>query len=119
MLASCDHGVKLRNHDGAFSNWPEFSPGQLIDKMAECIIAFLLSFRLLNGELEFALNFPHEEVVDHNVVGRIVQFVLDSDQSEFALHALILIEKIDRLQQADEPTLGALQFRSHDIADSE
>ena len=87
--------------------------------MAEGVIAFLLSFGLLNGELEFALNFPHEEVVDHNVVGRIVQFVLDSDQSEFALHALILIEKIDRLQQADEPTLGALQFRSHYIADSE
>ena len=87
--------------------------------MTEGVVALLLSTRLLNRQLKLALNFSHEKVVDHDVVGRLVKFVLDSDQLELALHALavFMVQSIHRFQKIDEATLTALILRSQQVAD--
>ena len=54
--------------------------------MAEGVVIFLFAFGLLNGELEFALNFSHEKVVDNNIVSWLIKFIPDLHYFEFVLH---------------------------------
>ena len=69
FFAGFDHRVELRYHDGTLGNGPEHPPGQLIYKVAECVVALLLSLWILNRQLKLALHLPHEEVVYHYVIG--------------------------------------------------
>ena len=89
--------------------------------MTESIVTFLLPFHLLNRQLQLALDLPHEEVVDDDVVSRAIQFVLDPDQFELALHALtiLIVQSIHSLQEVDEATFTALIFRPQQITDVE
>ena len=119
LFAGCYHGVKLRNHDSAFSNGSEFPSGQFIQKVTEGIVIFLFSFWLLNGELQLTRNLSHEEIVDNDVVSRIVQLVFDPGQFELPLHALVLIKEVHSLEDVDKSTLAALQLRPHDVPDLE
>ena len=76
----------MGDHDGAFSNRAKNTSSKLIDKMAEGVVIFLFAFGLLNGELEFALNFSHEKVVDNNIVSWLIKFIPDLHYFEFVLH---------------------------------
>ena len=78
--------------------------------MTEGVVALLLPRWLLNGQLQLALDLSHEEIVDNDVVGRLVQFVLDPDQFELALHALAIfvIQSVHSFQEAYEATLATL-----------
>ena len=62
--------------------------------MAEGIVIFFLSFGLLNRKLQLTLNFPHEEIVDNNVVGRSVHLIADLDDFELLLHGLAGIQQV-------------------------
>lgn len=103
-----DHRVQLTHHNGTLSYGSKFPPSELVDKVTEGIVVFLFSFGLLNGQLQLTLDFSHEEIVDHDVVGRVIQLVFDPDQLELPLHRLTLIEKVERFKQSDETALGAL-----------
>jgi len=46
--------------------------------MAENVIVLLLAFGLLDGQLQLALDLTHKQVVDHYVVGRFLEFILDA-----------------------------------------
>ena len=50
--------------------------------MAESVVVLFLLLEFLDGELQFALHFPHEEVVHYDVVILIVQLVFDPNQPE-------------------------------------
>ena len=67
-----DHGVKLCDHDGALSNRTKTASGKLIHKMAVGVEILLLSLDILNGKLKLALNFTHEQVVNHDIIGWII-----------------------------------------------
>ena len=66
--------------------------------MAEGVVIFLLAFGFLDGELEFALNFSHEKIVDNNVVGWLIKFIPDLHDFKFVLHRLLAIKKIHIFQ---------------------
>ena len=87
--------------------------------MTESIIIFLLALRLLNGQLQLALNFPVEKIVDHDIVGRVIQFIFDPDDSEAIAHERSAVKKVHRFQHTQEGVLAALEFRSHQIAHPE
>jgi hypothetical protein len=119
LSAGRDHGIELADHDGALSNRPEIAPRQFIDKMAESIVVFFLALDLLDGQLQLALHFPHKEIVNHDVIGRLIQLVLDPHQLELTMHRVAAVKQIHSFEHVDEDRLGALQLRSHKIADSE
>ncbi len=54
--------------------------------MAEGKVVFFLASWFLDGELKFALDPPHEQVVDDDIVGGIVHFVLDAYKFELSPH---------------------------------
>ena len=108
LFAGFNHGVELRYHDGTLSNGAKHPPGQLVDKVAECVVVLLLSLHVLNRQLQLILHFPHEEVVYHYVIGWIIELVLDSHQLEFTLHVLAAIQNVHGLKQTDEGALAAL-----------
>ena len=70
--------------------------------MTKSIVIFFFSFGLLNRELKLTLNFTHKKIVDHNVIGRLVKFVLDSDEFKFTLHGLIPIKYVHGFKDVDE-----------------
>ena len=76
--------------------------------MAEGVVVLLLSLGILNRQLQLALHLPHEEVVDHYVVGGIIEFVLDPYQLKLALHGLASIQNVHSFKKADEGALTAL-----------
>ena len=78
--------------------------------MTESIIIFLLALRLLNGQLQLALNFPVEKIVDHDIVGRVIQFIFDPDDSEPIAHERSAIKKVHSFQHTQEGILAALKF---------
>ena len=84
--------------------------------MAEGKVTLLLSLGLLNGKLQFTLDFSHEKIVNHDVICRVVKFVFDSYQFELTFHEITIIEKVHRFQDIDEGGLRTLQFGSHQIA---
>ena len=86
--------------------------------MAEGIIIFFLSFGLLNRKLQLALNFPHEEIVDNNVVGRSVHLIADLDDFEFLLHGLAGIQQVHCFENTDKGVLVALKLRPYEIVHS-
>lgn len=87
--------------------------------MAKDIVLLFFAFGFLDGELEFALNFAHKEIIDDDVVGRVVQFVLDPYQPKLILHLLVVVQDIHSLEQTDEFGLAALELRSHKVSHSE
>ena len=98
---------------------PNFPLVSSYKKWLEGIVIFLFSFWLLNGELQLARNLSHEEVVDDDITGRVIQFVFDPGQFELSLHALVLVEEVHSFEDVDKGTLAALQFRPHDVPDLE
>ena len=75
----------MGDHDGTLSNGTEFTSDELVCKMTEGVIVFKCLTWVLYGQLQLALYFPHKEVVYHNVIGWIIQLVLDSEQTEVFL----------------------------------
>ena len=96
LLAGNYHGVKLRDHDGALGNRAELASRQLVDEVAEGEVALLLALGLLGRQLQLALHLPHEHVVDDDVAGGSVQFVLDPHQPELIPHSLLTIQEVHR-----------------------
>lgn len=86
--------------------------------MTENIVVLFLSLRLLDRELQLTLHPPHEQVVYHDVVGRVVQLVLDPHQLKLPLHLLAVVQHVHRLQQADELRFSALQLGSQQVTHS-
>ena len=117
IFAGKYHRIKLRNHDSTLCNRSKFSPCQFIDKMTKSIVIFFFSFGLLNGELKLTLNFAHKKIVDHNIIGRFIKFVFDSDEFKFALHGLIPIKYVHCFKDVDESWLIAFVVGSNQIAD--
>ena len=118
-FASSDHRIKLRNHGSNFSDSSKFPPCQFVNKMTKNVIIFLHPFGLLDRKLEFALHFSQEKIVDDNVICLLIEFVLDSDQFKFILHAGLIVQKIDCPQETDKTVFAAFVFSSHDVAHSE
>ena len=87
--------------------------------MAEGIVVLLPALGFVDGELQFALDPPHEEVVDHDVVGGVVEFVLDPDQFELSLHGLAVVEQVHGPEDVDEGVLRALELGPHEVGDPE
>lgn len=87
--------------------------------MAEHIVVLFFVLGFLDGQLQFALHFPHKQVVYHNVVGTLLQLVLDPHQLELPPHLLATVQQIHRLKHTDETRLVALQLRPQQIAHSE
>ena len=84
----------MGNHNSTFRNGAKVPSRKLVNKMAEGIIIFFLALGLLNRKLQLALNFPHEEVVDDNVVGRSVHLITDLDDFELLLHGLFGVQQV-------------------------
>ena len=87
--------------------------------MTEGVVVLFPALGLVDGELQLALDPPHEEVVDHDVVGGVVEFVLDPDQLELALHGLAVVEQVHGPEDVDEGVLGALELGPHEVGDPE
>jgi hypothetical protein len=87
--------------------------------MTEGIVILSFSLRLLYRKLQLTLNLSHKEIVNHNVIGRLIKFVLDPNESELTLHFFTTIQQIHSFQQTDERALIALEFRPHQIAHPE
>jgi hypothetical protein len=119
VLAGSDHGVQLRQHDGALGDRPELAPYQFVDEVAHVVVVLLLALGLLDVQLQLALDPAHEEVVDHDVVSRVVQLVLDAHQLEEPPHLGAVVEVVHGVEQADEAALRALQFRPQQVAHPE
>ena len=83
--------------------------------MTEYIVVFLFSFSLLNWKLQLALNFPHKQIVNDNIVGWIVQFIFNSDEFELAPHSLTAIKHVHRSKYANKTALATLQFRTKNV----
>jgi hypothetical protein len=62
--------------------------------MAEHIVALLFTLTFLNGKLHFALNLSHEKVVDHDVVGGVIELILDPYQLKDPIHLMTTIQHI-------------------------
>ena len=119
LSAGIYHRVQLRYHNSAFSNRPKAPSCEFVDKVTEGVVVFLFLVHVLNRKLQLALNFPHEEIVYHDVVGRFIQLVLDSHQLELPDHIFAFIKNVHSSQQADESALAALVLGSHQVADFE
>ena len=87
--------------------------------MTESVVVLLLALSFLNRKLQLALHLTHEEVVDHDVIGRIIQFVLDSDQFELVYHQITIVKQIHCFKNADEVTFRTLVLGSHEVTHSE
>ena len=118
-LGGGDHGVELGDHDGALGDGAELAPGEFVDEVAEGVVVLLPALGLVDGELKFALDPAHEEVVDHDVVGGVVELVLDPDQLKLALHGLAVVEQVHGPEDVDEGVLGALELGPHKIGHPE
>ena len=116
-FAYVDHGVKLGYHDGTFSYCTKFASCQLVNKMTKGVIIFLFPFDLLNGQLQLALNFAHEKIVDHDIVRWVIQFVSYLHDPKPVVHERSAIQQVHGLEHTDESTLVALQLWPHEIAD--
>lgn len=117
--AGNNHRVELRDHDSTLCEGPKLPSCQLIHKVAEDIIVLFLALRLLNGQLQLALDFPHEEVVDDNVVGRGIKLIFYSYKFELAFHAVAAVEHVHRPQQTDKLCFSALELGAHEVGNSE
>ena len=84
--------------------------------MTKDIVIFLFSFGFLDGELQLALNFPHKQVVDDNIVSWIVKFIFYSYQSKLTSHSLTTIKHIHCSKNAYKAALATLQFRTKNVA---
>jgi hypothetical protein len=62
--------------------------------------------------------FPHEHVVEEDVVVLLAQLVLNPHQLELALHFLRLIEDSEPVKNIYEGSLAALQLGSKQIPNS-
>ena len=120
-FASIDHRVKLVDNDGTLSNRPKTPSSQLINKVAESVVALLLSLGFLNWKLQLTLNFPHKKIVYHDVVGWIIKFILDPDELELSLHALtiLIIQNMHSFQKINKSSFTALILRPEQVTDLE
>lgn len=66
--------------------------------MAKCVVVFKYVIWFLDGKLQLALHFPHKEIVDDDVIGRFIQLVLDSDQTEVFLDLWFFVQQIHNIQ---------------------
>lgn len=109
------HRVQLRYHDCTLSYSPKFSPRQLVNKVTEGVVVLRFTLRLLDGQLQLALHSAHEKIVHHDVVGRVVEFVLNPHQLELPLHGFAVIEQIHGFEETNETAFAALQFGPHQV----
>lgn len=109
----------MRYHDGQLSDDSKLASSEFVEEMTESVIVLLLSFALLNGQLQFALNSAHKHIVDHDVVSRTVESVLDSHKLHFLLSVLMVVEQIEGLKDADKTGFAALYLAAHEITHSE
>ena len=100
----------MRYHDSAFGNGSKLPSGELIDKVTKSIVIFFLALHILNRKLKLTFYFSHKNIVDHDVVGRVIQFVLDPDNPETVVHERTTIHEVHSLQNTDEGVLVALEF---------
>ena len=119
ILAGDYHRVKLRYHDGALSYGPKFPSDELVNKMAELVVVFFFLLGFVDRKLKFALYLPHEEIVDDDIVSRIIKFILDSDQLELPLQLFPCVKHVHSFKEVDEGVLAALKLRSHQVTNSE
>jgi hypothetical protein len=116
VFASSDHGVQLRQHDGALSNRPELTPDQLVDKVTHGVVMLLLSLGLLDGQLQLTLHPPQKEVVDHYIASGVVQLIFDAHQFEETPHFFTVVKVVHSVEKTNEAAFTALQFRPQQIA---
>ena len=69
-----------------------------MEKSVEGVVMLLLSLNLVGGKQQFTQNFAHEEVVDTDVVGWLVQVVLDADQFELSPHTFAIVKDVKGFQ---------------------
>ena len=86
--------------------------------MTEGIVIFFLALGLLNRKLQLALNFPHEEIVNDDIVGRCVHLIPDLDDFELLLHGLAGVQQVHRFENTDKGVLVALELRPDEIVHS-
>ena len=86
--------------------------------MIEGLVIFLPSFGLMDGKLKLALNLTHKEIVDHDIIGRFIKFIFNSDYFELVPHLFTIIKEIHSFQDTDECILPAVHFGSEKISDS-
>ena len=98
----------MRYHDCTLGNGPKHASGQLVYKVTEGVVVLFLALCILNRKLKLALNLPHKEVIDHHIVGWVIQFVPDPHYFKFALHILAVIQNVYRFQKSDKSALTAL-----------
>ena len=73
----------------------------------------------MERKLKLTLNLSHEEVVDHYIVGWVIEFVPDFDYFEFGLHIVPTIEQVHSSEDVDEATLAAHELGPDQVHDSE
>ena len=119
LFASVDQRIELWDHDRTLCYWPKPSPCQLVHKVTEEVVVLFLALHLLDRQLKLALHLPHEEIVNHDVVCRLVQFVLYPHQLELSLHVLTVVQSVHCFEQTYEGAFTALVLRSHQVTHSE
>ena len=85
--------------------------------MTHCVEVFFFSAGLLDSDLKFALYLSQKEVVDHDVVGGLIQFVFDSDQLKLAPHCFTAVQHVKGFEETGEAAFRALQFGPKEVAD--
>jgi hypothetical protein len=95
--ATIDNRIVLGDDDCALGYRSELSTCKFIQKMVEVVIVLFLAFHVLDGELQFTLEFPQKHVVNEDIVILLVEFVLDADQFELVLRLFGSIEKVESI----------------------
>ena len=83
--------------------------------MTESIVIFLFSLGFLSWQLQLALDFSHEKVIDHNIVGRVIKFIFDSNEFKFIMHWLPIVKDVHSFEYINEAAFTALQLGSHQV----
>ena len=65
------------------------------------VIVFLLSHRILDRKLQFALNLP-KQIINENIIILLIQFILNSHQFKSLFQFLRLLKQIKRIENADK-----------------